>query len=330
LGDRPHAFCHKASGEGKDMDRSKETKASGEICLVFIFNHKYDQNIKKLESIYGRRFENIFHLVPFYDGNEPNVIPVYDNSFKFQGYIAQAYARIFDPKYSHYVFVGDDLLLNPRINADNLTRELNLRDNSGYIKSLTVLSDQSFEWPHLLPVLEAFGNIRGVEYEREIPDKAEAFERLRRHGYTARPFGFRNMRGGNGYRYDRKQIIAAGRFLLKNYRDRSLRYPLLVAYSDFTVIPANALQQFCQLCGVFSAMNMFVEVAIPTAMVLSCDHIVEEKDTTWRGLEVWGNEYNELMKRQRASEFKDVLDSFGEHQLYLHPVKLSQWKDLSL
>jgi hypothetical protein len=38
-----------------------------------------------------------------YDGNEPNVIPVYDNSFKFQGYIAQAYARIFDPKYSHYV-----------------------------------------------------------------------------------------------------------------------------------------------------------------------------------------------------------------------------------
>ena len=61
------------------------------IALVVIYNHRFDGNISIVEDLYRERFSNIFHLVPFYDGDRPDVIPVYENSFQFQGYIAQGF-----------------------------------------------------------------------------------------------------------------------------------------------------------------------------------------------------------------------------------------------
>jgi len=55
-------------------------------ALILIYNHRYDKNIEILEKIYSKRFSVIFHLVPFYDGNRDNVIPVYENSYYFEGY----------------------------------------------------------------------------------------------------------------------------------------------------------------------------------------------------------------------------------------------------
>lgn len=83
------------------------------VALVLIYNHQYNENIEKLEAIYGPRFDQIYHLVPFYEGDRPNVIPVYEKSHYFQGYIAQAFSSFFSAHYDHYLFVADDLLLNP-------------------------------------------------------------------------------------------------------------------------------------------------------------------------------------------------------------------------
>ena len=48
------------------------------VPLIIIYNHRFDQNIEKLNKIYGERFSKIYHLVPFYDGDLPNVIPVFE------------------------------------------------------------------------------------------------------------------------------------------------------------------------------------------------------------------------------------------------------------
>ena len=47
------------------------------VCLVVIFNHRFDRNLPALRKIYGERFAGIRFLVPFYDGSDADVIPVY-------------------------------------------------------------------------------------------------------------------------------------------------------------------------------------------------------------------------------------------------------------
>lgn len=70
-------FCHK----NVDM----------KIALLVLYNHRYDKNIPRIEKLYEGKFSHIFHLMPFYDGDHPNVFPVYESSYYFQSYIAQAY-----------------------------------------------------------------------------------------------------------------------------------------------------------------------------------------------------------------------------------------------
>ena len=89
-------------------------------ALIFIYNHCYPENIDPLERIHGKRFKDIYHLMPFYEGKKrKNVIPVYDNSFYFHSFIPQGLNEYYKEEYTHYIFVADDLLLNPQINAEN-------------------------------------------------------------------------------------------------------------------------------------------------------------------------------------------------------------------
>ena len=76
-----------------------------DVALIIIYNHRYDKNISVLEKLYNSRFSDIYHLVPFYDGNKTNVIPVYENSFYFQNYVAQGLKSYFNEKYKHYFFI---------------------------------------------------------------------------------------------------------------------------------------------------------------------------------------------------------------------------------
>ena len=54
------------------------------ICLSFVFNHQFEQNIPKLRTIYGERFSTIRYLSPFstYSVDE-EVIPIYETSIHF-------------------------------------------------------------------------------------------------------------------------------------------------------------------------------------------------------------------------------------------------------
>src|SRR4030042_4685799 len=100
------------------------------VALIIIYNHQYNKNIEILEKIYKDRFCNIYHLVPFYNGEKSNVIPVYENSHYFQGYIAQGFKIFYKKDYAHYIFIADDLILNPVINEKNYAIHFKLKKNS--------------------------------------------------------------------------------------------------------------------------------------------------------------------------------------------------------
>lgn len=299
---------------------------------MIVFNHKYEQNIEKLEKLYRGRFSHIFYIVPFYKGDRSDVIGVYESSYRFQGYIAQAFKSLFDDKFSHYVFIADDMILHPTLNEGNILHSLGLEIDSAYIKQLQALSDVSFEWGHLAPTLNTLNWISKkwyVEFRPELPEPERARELLRRHGVELKPVAWSNLRGkGETYTYGATKLLRGLDYLVRNHKDTALSFPLAMSYSDFFVVPSGAFAEFCHYCGVFAAMNLFVEVSIPTALALSCTHIVREKDVGWRGVETWDEAHLAHLPEAEKSNFKNVLDSFNDHQLYLHPVKLSRWRNV--
>ena len=105
----------------------------------------------------------------------------------------------------------------------------------------------------------------------------------------------------------------------------NLSYPIVGSYSDIFIISAKSIKKFCHYCGIFAATKLFVEVALPTSVVLSSDEIITEKDLCLQGKALWTNEdYQELEKYENS--LTKLMTGFPPKYIYLHPVKLSKWK----
>lgn len=304
------------------------------VRLVFVFNHKYDRNIPKLEAIYGGRFSDIRYLVPFYRGDRPDVIPIFESSAQFQGYFAQAARSIIEPGISHYIFCADDLLLNPALDESNVIERFGLTEGAAFIDYLMSLSDVPFEWPHLAPALDAWRYENCVMWKAEIPGPDEARARIARHGITCGPLDWKNLWGWDG-RYNRGPgHLRHLKYLLRRKGNAPLPYPMLQSYADLIIVPQESIDEFCRLCGIFAAMRLWVEIAAPTALALACDNIVTRiqhrpidvhTQTGHRGLAVWVPERVMEIAERANHQVDRVFPVIGQNYLYMHPVKLSRW-----
>ncbi len=306
----------------------------GKVCLSIIFNHKYNNNIPILEKIYKKRFSNLFYIVPFNTDTiegiaEDRIISVYETSYCFQGYITQAYNKIKSDEFTHYMFIGDDQILNPKLNEDNIISELGLRENESYIKEIIPydeifkgsLKDQSNK---LYNNLTAFRMNVGVSYQSEIPSYEEACKKCEQHNLKISkklPLKFFMQKGYLSPKYFPLTLVTLG-----INKGRELPYPLFKAYSDMIIIDKYSINEFARISGVLAAMNMFVETAIPLAMVLSCQIIKTEKDLkAWHGVENWNDDIT--IFEVRFNKNIDLLfDNFGDDVIYYHPIKLSKWR----
>ena len=106
------------------------------LCLVHLFNHRFEKNLPVLERIYAGRFPDRHVLMPFASNPGPGISRVYELGRNFSGHIAQGARDFVDPRFTHYVFAGDDLLLNPQLHAGNLVEALSLQPGEAYIKNL--------------------------------------------------------------------------------------------------------------------------------------------------------------------------------------------------
>jgi hypothetical protein len=296
------------------------------IALVIVFNHRYEQNIEKLEGIYAGRFQHIYYLVPFYDGDHPRVIPVYENSYYYQGYIAQGFRSYFEEKYSHYFFVADDLVLNPVINERNLMEHFSLKDDACFIEELLGLHllNNTFNtrYAYAFNISRAWG----LEAVNQIPSYAEALQHFKRFELEIKPLGYNQAFGRQGYFKKFKRLakqLAGGEKTLK--RDYHLSYPLVNAFSDLIILSRKSIKQFAHYCGVFAAAELFVELAIPTSLIFSAESISTAKDLKLHGKYL--KTETELKELDRFNlSLADLTRNFPEGYLYLHPVKLSKWK----
>ncbi|MEN6425567.1 MAG: hypothetical protein ABFE13_09405 [Phycisphaerales bacterium] len=300
------------------------TSVTSHVALVIVYNHRFDRNIEVLERVYEGRFSNIYHLVPFYTGTRPNVIPVYENSYYFQGYIAQGLSGYFGEQYEHFFFIADDLLLNPVINEHNYAEHLRLTPERSFLPGFITLHEVDSRWQRTVDAFEYRIAKPGVEAKNELPSCEDALAAFGRHKLDIKPLQFARAFRTPG------DLRGRIRLLLKRLKhcvmgaSYDLPYPLVGSYSDIAVVSSRSIRQFCHYCGVFAATDLFVELALPTSLVLSCREIVTEKDLSLQGKSLWTEEE---LKELTPFDYrlKTLLSSFPADYLYLHPIKLSKW-----
>jgi hypothetical protein len=293
------------------------------ICLSFVFNTQFEKNIPKLKKLYEDRFSTIRYLSPFSKRTDPNIIPIFETSIHFQGYFAQALRHL--PKNcEYYVFCGDDLVLNPCLNESNLINALNC-DGSAYIKYLNPIWEHSFAWHKFEECNRFTENEFTIPYQKLLPSRIELLKIYENHELYYRNLGFHNFKGIKEKINTTNRIKSGITFFLKNGNKRFVNYPLVEGYSDLIVIPHDHLELFCHYCGIFAAMNLWVDAAVATALILSGSEIKTEKDSNYSGTEYWNG--NEIIDRLKSANNKldKISEIFKEDELYIHPIKLSSY-----
>lgn len=285
------------------------------IALLILYNHRYDKNIPILEKLYKGRFSNIFHLIPFYDGEKENVIPVYEHSWQFQGYISQAYTHLKGKGYTHFFIVADDMIIHPALNENNLHKKMGLAEDECFLDYLHILSQLDWRW-YQLRAMKYKLKQRGVEAYRELPSKEVALEQFKKYGI---PHAKMSIKPFLSFHLD--YIFT----YLVNYKRRIPDYPLVGGYADIALITAEAMDKFTKYCGAFSATKLFVELAIPTAMVLSTDKLKLSKDLNYKSGALWSDEDKAFLDKYNYS-LDALIEGFPQERLFLHPIKLSKWK----
>lgn len=285
-------------------------------ALLVVYNHRFDKNIGRIRELYANRFSYIYHVMPFYDGNEPDVIPVFDSSYCFSGYIAQAYSHLRNNGFTHFFVVADDMILNPSINEDSIWERLGIGYQDAYIDEMVCFQYGGKRWwRRIIDALDYTPEQLGVELKGILPNKEEAQRRFDFHKLPYTPI-------------PRKELLRNPRkkdFLKMLTRSNELKYPLVRAYSDILLIPSDVMPKFANYCGAFSATRLFVEMAIPTALVLSSDNIKLAEDIKLNPGAMWFDDDFKILEPYGCNLTK-LLTDFPSDKLYLHPIKLSQWK----
>ena len=106
-----------------------------------------------------------------------------------------------------------------------------------------------------------------------------------------------------------------------------LPYPAVGSYSDMFIVTKESITDFCRYCGILASVGLFVEIAIPTALLLSSKKIVQEKDMRLKGKALWSAEEVEQVEKTFNKSLTSLMKGFPADQLYSHPVKLSKWNN---
>ena len=301
------------------------------VALVVIYTHRYDKNIPIIEKIYGDKFSHIFHIVPFYNGDKSNVITVYEHSHRYEGYIMQALNHFYDKDFEHYFFISDDIIVNPVINEHNFQEHLNLGPDDSFLCEFITLHERApgHKWKRVRDAYEYQTKPFGCEFINELPPYDEALALFNRVGLSIKPLNFDQIYYNERFSVSMLHKKDYIKKILRQIKHRNtkfqLRYPLVGGYSDLFAVSGTTIKQFARYCGIFAASNLFHELAIITAMVLATPNIRLGKDIKLQGKALWTDEeMGELTPF--SNNLTKLMDNFPPGYLFLHPVKLSQWK----
>ncbi len=316
--------------------------------LVVLFNHQYERNIPLIRSLYSGRFSSLLQLMPYYQGDDKDVFSVFGNSFQFYNYILQAKERIKALSGDYILIIGDDLLLNPRFHENNTASLLGLESQDdfyldGYVDvSLPECWRGTYE-AHNFSTCPP--GVDAATVNRNVPSFEEARSILKSRGlmsYTSlsrvRMF-FPSWKPKEGFLANWR-ILKARLWHIRNWlkykiKKYSYSYPVVFGYSDLVCIPKKHFDHVCRILSVFSAWNMFVELAIPTALqLIPGARLMSLKDISFKSGNVWypqSTTHFDAMNQIIGELFESsdciekLEENFPMEYLYLHPVKLSRF-----
>ena len=273
--------------------------------------------------------------MPFYDGADDDVIPVYESSHQFHGYLIQAYERLKDIPCTHFLFIGDDLIINPDFDEMNFVARMNMHGKKFLTTKFSPLnSPNRFRWWWTINSSKPFcdGAIEWREsicsYDAALAKFNEFFGSKYPEDYTADFFGDPNVPGANvlGHWLNAQGFSnMVNHFITSNKNSLKIPYPMAGGYSDIFCVERSSLFELSRLCGIFSAMNMFVEIALPTAAVLTYkrDDVIFFPENS--RLVLW-NEDRIAFENRFGKDFNRLCREWDASIAYVHPVKLSAWK----
>lgn len=320
------------------------------IALLVVYNHRFDKNIPVIERMYRDRFTYIYHIMPFYDGDKDNVIPVYENSYYYEGYIAQAYSQLKGKGFTHFFTIADDMIINPLINEDSLFEVTGIPDDYCFIPGFFRLQkEKDIGYVYRLCYFYR-NNPTGIDTPNVLPKVEEARNNFKVLGLSIDPLRMKDIDVPFHFKlnmYFNKLVNYAKALLLRHSISSGSyysEYPLVMSWSDINIITAEVMSRFANYCGYFAATHLFVEVAIPTALAYSTTKIVQEKDIKlkvqmldhpgYSALFKGGTREDMFQEQQNIVKFLESLKynvnsliaNYPKNLLCIHPVKLSKWK----
>ncbi len=314
--------------KGNHIDNSSDKRETQKAALIFIFNHRYEQNVEKLRRIYQDRFSIMRFIVPFCDDNNEEIIPVYESSYYFEGFFMQAFDKLMVLDVDYYLFIADDLILNPEINEYNFREFFNLPDSKRcYINDINMLNSAGgIGWMHSMYSSLPFFS-KGILWQRELPSYEDALKKFEEF------FGEKYKEKYDEQFFYIRDDIDKVNTLIQTFYDNNnhsfdIPYPMAKGYSDVLILEKQCFKSFSRLCGVFSAMDIFAEIAIPSAIVLlfNRDEISCLMDTEYIARLLWFDyEYFATVANTYNHEFFNFYNNWNNNYLYVHPIKLSDW-----
>lgn len=318
------------------------TSIKNKVCLLILFNHRFDRNLPLLDAMYKDRFSHIRYIVPFYDGGRDDVIPVFARSVFFESYLAQAYNVLRKEGFGYYFIIADDMIINPRINENNLMDFFELKEGESWIPHLRTIREQKFFWIGTLSAYTYKPVQKYVEVKGQLPSVEDALKQFEFHGLKdpmtlSRYDVFKDFSLRTKYMADKARLALRTITRLRHpfRKTANLNYPIAASYSDTLIVAGETMERFVHYCGVFGATSLFVEVAIPTALVLASKKVIKtEKDLSKHGRSYWYSADNVFCDdtsytwdnlEKEYKNLDDMIERFPEDAIYLHPVKLSKW-----
>ena len=199
-------------------------------------------------------------------------------------------------------------------------------NRSDYIKYLNPIWEHSFAWHKFAECLSFPDEKNPIPTQQFLPQREELLEIYRTHGLEYRNLGLHNFWGIHDKTLSLERITSGLKFIFRHGLRRYVHFPLIEGYSDLIVIPKENLKLFCHLCGIFAAMNLWVDAAIATSIVLSCENITQERDHGLKGKEFWDPiDANKAISKAEG-KIENISDLFSEDISYIHPIKLSGFK----
>ncbi|MDY7008423.1 MAG: hypothetical protein SWX82_32015 [Cyanobacteriota bacterium] len=309
------------------------------VGLCVVFNHNFEANIPKLRKIYDNRFHEVLYLIPSFRSSEADIKTVYRGSYNFHGYISDKLEDILRMDVDYYMFVHDDVILNPNINQVSLLEKIGLGEKDAFFPYIRGYNPtQNWYWnerviSRLIGIEKHLFSSGFIDFFKYLPEKELAISQFEKHKIPAiTSINKQEIFDTHKNNFNETNNLIWQFIFADSKEELQLPYPLALGISDIFVIRRSCMEYFGHICGIFAAMDIFVEAAIPTALLLACQEIQFIKNTQLRAhnyLKPWSiktpeeQELNEIINNlEKVDDLHKVF--VDDHIFFIHPIKLSK------